>query len=136
MISGHLYIFLYLSHVILFFPKHSNFRCFDVIHEEIKKIGKARHLKTCEDFGKIKNEDFRGLRRHYRGNFLFPDPKTSYMEANTQNDEETHISSIAMCLTHGVDAWSMKFYSHMRLEHVMCLLSMAKNGPKLVFATF
>jgi len=46
--------------------------CFDVIHEEIMQIDKARHLKTCEEFGKIKNEDLRGLRRHYRGRNSIP----------------------------------------------------------------
>jgi len=40
--------------------------CFDVIHEEIMQIGKAKHLKTCEDFGKIMNEDSRGLERQYK----------------------------------------------------------------------
>jgi len=29
--------------------------CFDVIHEEIIQIRKARHLKISENFGKIEN---------------------------------------------------------------------------------
>jgi len=41
-------------------------RCFDVIYEEIMQIDKARHLKTCEDLEKMKNEDPRGLLGHYR----------------------------------------------------------------------
>ena len=36
------------------------------------QISKARHLNTCEDFGKIMNEDSRGLRRHYRGRNYVP----------------------------------------------------------------
>jgi hypothetical protein len=40
--------------------------CFDVIQEEIMQIGKAKYLKTCEDFGKTMNEDSRGLERHYK----------------------------------------------------------------------
>jgi len=28
--------------------------CFDVIHEEIMQIGKAKHLNIREDLGKIK----------------------------------------------------------------------------------
>jgi len=31
------------------------------------QIGKARHLKICEELVKIKSEDSRGLIRHYRG---------------------------------------------------------------------
>jgi len=30
------------------------------------QIGKARHLKISEDFGKIKNKDSRGFKRRYR----------------------------------------------------------------------
>jgi len=35
------------------------------------QIDKARHLKICEDLGKMKNEDSRGLKRRYKGmNFV------------------------------------------------------------------
>jgi len=30
-------------------------------------IGRARHMKICEDLGKMKNDDSRGLRRVYKG---------------------------------------------------------------------
>jgi hypothetical protein len=52
-----------------------------VTQKEIMQIGKVKHL---EDLGKTMNEDSRGLRRHYKGRLLFPCPKTSYMEGNTQ----------------------------------------------------
>jgi len=32
------------------------------------QIGKSRHLKTCENFGKTMNEDSKGLGRHCKGN--------------------------------------------------------------------
>jgi len=56
-----------LSHVILLFLKIAILWCFDVIHEEIMQIGKTKHLKTCEDFGKTINEDSRDIRKHYKG---------------------------------------------------------------------
>jgi len=36
------------------------------------QIGKARHLKICEDLGKMKNEYSRGLIRHYKGRNFVP----------------------------------------------------------------
>jgi len=36
------------------------------------QIGKARHVKTCEDFGKIMNEHSRGLRYHYQKRNIVP----------------------------------------------------------------
>jgi len=34
------------------------------------KSENQEHLKTCEDFGMIKNEDSRGLRRFYNGRIV------------------------------------------------------------------
>jgi len=63
------------------------------------QIGKAKHLNTCEDFGKNMNEDSRSLVRHYtNGGIMFSSPKISYMEANTKKDEETGISSTRTAL--------------------------------------
>jgi len=31
------------------------------------QIGKSRTTEDCQDFGNTKNEDSRGLRRHYKG---------------------------------------------------------------------
>jgi len=36
------------------------------------QIGKTKHLKTYEDFGKTMNEDSRGLGRHYKGRNYVP----------------------------------------------------------------
>jgi hypothetical protein len=47
------------------------------------------------------NEDSRGHIRHYtKGGILFSSPKTSYMEANTQKDEETCIYAMEIILGH------------------------------------
>jgi len=43
MIFGTLVMFSIFEYVIVVFPRHSNFRrVFEVIHEEIKQIGKSR----------------------------------------------------------------------------------------------
>jgi len=47
------------------------------------------------------------------GEIMFSDPKTSYMEANTQKDEETCIYA--------------PDNTHMRLEHCVFSPSMVKN---------
>ena len=55
------------------------------------QIGKARHLKICEDFGKTWMKIQEASEDITKGGILFPSPKTSYMEANTQKDEEKGI---------------------------------------------
>jgi hypothetical protein len=62
--------------------------CFDVIHEEIMQIGKARLVKTLGRSRMTIQEASKDITE--RG-ILFPGPMTSYMEANNQKDEETKI---------------------------------------------
>jgi hypothetical protein len=51
-----------LSHVILVFLKHSNYRVFFyVIEEEIMQTGKAKHLEYLRRFGKSMNKDSRSI---------------------------------------------------------------------------
>jgi len=58
------------------------------------------------------NEDSRGHGRHYtKGGILFTSPKTSYMEANTQKDEEICVYAMEIILghpEHGLGAASMQ----------------------------
>jgi len=64
------------------------------------QIGKAKYLKTSEDFGKTMNKDSRVLIRPYKGGIMFSCPKTSYMEANTQKNEETDNFALKIALKH------------------------------------
>jgi len=59
-------------------------------------IGKARHLKICEVFGKKKNEDSSGLRRRDRGRNYVHKPKIYYIEANTQKGNEIGVFSTGL----------------------------------------
>jgi len=72
MVLGKFIMFSILNHLILVFPEHNNSRVFFyVIQDEIMQISKAKHLKTCENFGKKMNENSRDLGRHYKGrNFV------------------------------------------------------------------
>jgi hypothetical protein len=87
-----------LSHVIILFSKHINSRVFWC---NSQRNHANRQRKTPEYFRKIINEDSRGHGRLYtKGGILFPSPKTSYMEVNTQKDEETCIYAMEIILGH------------------------------------
>jgi len=95
------------------------------------QFGKARHLNTCEDFGKIMNDDSRGLGRNYKWrNFS---RKISYMKTNTQKDKNRHLRrgkypgvpqawpcfpSMAMHPEYGLGAPSMQKFALMHPEYV------------------
>ena len=57
-------------------------------HEEIMQISKVRLVKTLGRSW-IKNQE--ASKDIKRGGILFPSPKTSYMDANTQKYKETYI---------------------------------------------
>jgi hypothetical protein len=64
------------------------------------------------------------------GGIMFPGPKTTYLEANTQNDGKTEKKGPVcthMRLGHG------EFYTHMHLGHVVCALCTEKVRGKNVF---
>ena len=68
------------------------------------QIGKTRHLKTCEDFAKIKNEDPRGLRRHYRGrNFVLKSQDNLYRSKQPKGRRNKDLSLRAH--SHAPRAW-------------------------------
>jgi len=48
------------------------FVMFSILSHVIMVFGKAKHLKTCEDFGKTMNVGPRGLRRHYKRRSYVP----------------------------------------------------------------
>jgi hypothetical protein len=56
------------------------------------------------------------------GEIMFPGPKTSYMEANTQKDGKTEIYVLER--------------THRLPEHSPCAPSIAECGSKLLSATF
>jgi len=76
---------------------------FHVIQEEIMQIGKAKHLKTCEDFGKKINENSRGLKRHTKGGIMFQVPRHLIWKQTPKNEEIDNYR----CLEHMPCALSM-----------------------------
>jgi len=80
------------------------------------KIGKTRHLKTCEDLGKIMNEDSRGLRRHYKGKNYVPMSKDILYESKHPRRQKKQ------AFRHGTT--------------LSCAPSMKKFREALIFATF
>jgi len=59
------------------------------------QIGKPKHLKTCEDFEKIMNEDSRGLGRHYKEMNSIPKPQDIlYGSKNPKRRRNRHLRAI------------------------------------------
>ena len=120
--------------------------CFDVINKEIVQIGKARHMKTCEDFGKIMNADSRSLKRHYKErNYVSMSPDILYRCKHPKWQRNRHLCTELH--SHAPRAWSMHpEHGHApqawpwrpkgAFSALSCSLSMSKNGSELIFATF
>jgi hypothetical protein len=66
-------MFSIFESVILFFPKHSNFRVFLMeFMKKSRKSGKQDIRRFMWSFGKMKNEDSRGIKRLYNGRNSVP----------------------------------------------------------------
>jgi len=71
------------------------------------QIGKVRHLKTCEDFGKIINEDSRGLRRHYKGrNYVLRSQDILYGSKHPKKQRNMHLYTGLH--SHAPRAWTIR----------------------------
>ena len=55
------------------------------------QISKTKHLKICEDFGKIMNEDSRCLEKHYKWRNYVPKSQDILNGSKHRKDEETGI---------------------------------------------
>jgi len=66
-------MFSIFESVIILFPKHSKSMVFFIqFTKKSCKSAKQEHVKITEDFGKIKNEDSRGLVNLYRWRSYVP----------------------------------------------------------------
>jgi len=63
-------------------------------------------MKISEDLGRSRMKIHEASEEFTKGGILFSGPKTTYMEANTKNDEKTEKKGSG--------------YTHMRLRHIPC----------------